>query len=126
MLLRERPDFGNRVHHALRKPRGGTDQQKQQAMMMNFMSVFFTFLFYNMPAGLNLYIGASNIFGMLESWRIRKHVRQEQDQIQVVKPAPAQPSTADTGRGRSRGASRPYAQRRRTRLAFSRELSSRN
>lgn len=73
---------------------GGTDQQKQQAMMMNFMSVFFTFLFYNMPAGLNLYIGASNIFGMLESWRIRKHVRQEQDQVQLVKAAPAQPSAA--------------------------------
>jgi len=70
---------------------GGTDQQKQQAMMMNFMSVFFTFLFYNMPAGLNLYIGASNIFGMLESWRIRKHLHQDPEQI---KPAPPQPSVA--------------------------------
>jgi len=53
---------------------GNPDQLEQQRKMMMFMSVFFIFLLYNAPSGLNLYIMASNIFGILEQWRIRKHM----------------------------------------------------
>ena len=66
-------------------PTASTDQQKQQQMMMNLMSVFMTFIFYNMPSGLNLYIGASSLFGALEQWRIRKHIDKTDEEV----PAPA-------------------------------------
>ncbi|MBP7935404.1 MAG: YidC/Oxa1 family insertase periplasmic-domain containing protein [Phycisphaerae bacterium] len=50
------------------------DQMEQQRKMMMFMSVFFIFLLYNAPSGLNLYIASSNFFGIIEQWRIRKHL----------------------------------------------------
>ena len=56
-----------------------TDQLAQQQKMMSIMMVFFGVLFYNAPAGLNLYIMSSNIFGMIEQWRIRKHIREEKE-----------------------------------------------
>lgn len=63
-------------------PRGTTaqtpgakpDQIEQQRKMMMFMSVFFMFILYNAPSGLTLYIMASNIFGIIEQWRIRQHI----------------------------------------------------
>jgi YidC/Oxa1 family membrane protein insertase len=61
-------------------PTTSTDQQKQQQMMMNFMSVFMAFIFYNMPSGLNLYIGASSLFGAIEQWRIRQHADKMDEQ----------------------------------------------
>ncbi len=51
------------------------EQMAQQQMMMNFMTVFMGFVLYNAPSGLNLYIMASNIGGIFEQWRIRKHIR---------------------------------------------------
>ena len=65
-------------------PSASTDQQKQQQMMMNIMSIFMAFIFYNMPSGLNLYIGASSLFGALEQWRIRRHIDKTDNQA----PAP--------------------------------------
>jgi membrane protein insertase Oxa1/YidC/SpoIIIJ len=44
--------------------------------MMPIMSVFFAVLLYSMPSGLNLYIMASSLFGTLEQWRIRKHIKE--------------------------------------------------
>src|SRR5262249_10455411 len=38
------------------------EQLRQQQKMMNFMSVFFSLMFYNLPCGLNLYIFTSNLF----------------------------------------------------------------
>lgn len=45
-----------------------TDQQKQQAMMAPMMGIIFSFMFYNMPAGLNLYWGASSLLGIIQQW----------------------------------------------------------
>ena len=56
------------------------DQLETQRRMMMFMSVFFMFIFYNMPAGLNLYIMSSNIFGIVEQYRIRKHLAEMDEQ----------------------------------------------
>src|SRR5437870_1923978 len=53
---------------------GSPDQLEQQRKMMMFMSVFFVLMLYNAPSGLNLYIMASNFFGILEQWRIRQHI----------------------------------------------------
>jgi len=49
-------------------------QMEQQRKMMMWMSAFFVIMFYNQPSGLNLYWMASNLFGILEQWRIRKHI----------------------------------------------------
>jgi YidC/Oxa1 family membrane protein insertase len=68
---------------------GSSDQIKQQQIMAYFMSVFMLLIFYNMPAGLNLYILTSTGVGIIEQWRIRKHVSQMKDE----KPKPAE-STA--------------------------------
>jgi len=53
------------------------DQLEQQRKMMQFMSLFFMFILYNAPSGLCLYILSSNMFGILEQWRIRKHLEEE-------------------------------------------------
>jgi membrane protein insertase Oxa1/YidC/SpoIIIJ len=47
-----------------------------------FMPVIFSFMFYRMPAGLVLYFAANAIFGMVETWYIRKY---------LIKP-PAKPA----------------------------------
>ena len=64
------------------------DQLAQQQKIMNFMMVFFGVLFYNAPAGLNLYILSSNIFGMLEQWRIRRHIAAEKARGKFAPPPP--------------------------------------
>ncbi len=62
---------------------GSSDQagqmQKQMQAMAPIMSIFFAFIFYNMPSGLNLYIMTSSVLGALEQWHIRKHVQQEKN-----------------------------------------------
>lgn len=54
------------------------DQMAQQQKIMNFMMIFFGFMFYNFPSGLNLYILTSNLLGMGEQWLIRKHIREKE------------------------------------------------
>lgn len=56
------------------QPGGNPSQFEQQRKMMMIMSVVFMFILYNAPSGLTLYIMASNIFGIIEQWRIRKHI----------------------------------------------------
>ncbi len=70
---------------------GNPDQLEQQRKMMMFMSVFFIFLLYNAPSGLNLYIMASNIFGIIEQWRIRKHMAELEAREASAPPKPAEP-----------------------------------
>jgi YidC/Oxa1 family membrane protein insertase len=55
------------------------DQMAQQQKMMSFMMIFFGFLFYNFPSGLNLYILSSNLLGMGEQWLIKKHIRDKEE-----------------------------------------------
>lgn len=60
-------------------PTGNTNQLDQQRKMMMFMSLFFVFILYNAPSGLNLYIMSSNLFGILEQIRIRKHLQEMEE-----------------------------------------------
>lgn len=57
--------------------KGIEDQLRQQKMMANMMSVMFPLMFYYMPAGLNLYWLATNVFGIFESIIIRKQLEKE-------------------------------------------------
>jgi YidC/Oxa1 family membrane protein insertase len=69
------------------------DQLEQQRKMMMFMSGFFVLFLYNAPSGLNLYIMASNLFGILEQWRIRKHLAEEEAR-KAAEPAPGSSSAS--------------------------------
>lgn len=53
-----------------------TDQQKQQRMMGNIMTIVFTVMFYHFPSGLNLYWLSSMALGILQQWLMtRKMVK---------------------------------------------------
>jgi YidC/Oxa1 family membrane protein insertase len=45
-----------------------TDQQKQQKLMGNIMTVVFTVMFYHFPSGLNIYWLSSMALGILQQW----------------------------------------------------------
>lgn len=50
-----------------------TDQQKQQKLMGNIMTIVFTVMFYNFPSGLNIYWLSSMALGILQqSWTMRR------------------------------------------------------
>jgi len=51
-------------------------QQDSMQRMMPMMSVMMLFVFYHGPSGLNLYVMFSSLFGALEQWWIRKHIRE--------------------------------------------------
>ncbi|MGE3535304.1 MAG: membrane protein insertase YidC, partial [Parachlamydiales bacterium] len=55
-----------------------TDQQKQQKMMGNIMTIVFTVMFYHFPSGLNIYWLSSMALGILQQWFMnRKMVQQK-------------------------------------------------
>jgi YidC/Oxa1 family membrane protein insertase len=59
----------SKIGMAQQKDKGAlTDQQKQMQSAGNIMTVVFTFMFYNMPSGLNIYWIFSTLFGMLQQW----------------------------------------------------------
>jgi YidC/Oxa1 family membrane protein insertase len=68
------------------------DPMAQQQKMMSFMMIFFGLMFYNFPSGLNLYILSSNILGMVEQWRIRKHIREKEARGELLPVKPKAPS----------------------------------
>ncbi len=49
-----------------------TDQQKQQKMMGNIMTIVFTVMFYHFPSGLNIYWLSSMALGILQQWLMSK------------------------------------------------------
>lgn len=69
------------------KPPAMTPEQKQQQKMMMWMTtLLFPLMLYPMPSGLNIYIFASTIFGVIESKIIRRHI----DQQEALKPTGVQ------------------------------------
>ena len=53
-------------------PKMLTDQQKQQKMMGNIMTIVFTVMFYHFPSGLNIYWLSSLLLAMLQQWWMTK------------------------------------------------------
>ncbi len=50
-------------------------QQRQTQMISQYMILLFPLFLYNAPSGLNLYICASTIGGLVDSWLVRRHLR---------------------------------------------------
>jgi YidC/Oxa1 family membrane protein insertase len=65
------------------KVKSGDAQQDAQAdmqkKMMMFMPIMISLMFYNMPAGLILYFTVSSLFGMMETWYIRRFLIKKDD-----------------------------------------------
>ncbi|MBI3834826.1 MAG: YidC/Oxa1 family insertase periplasmic-domain containing protein [Planctomycetes bacterium] len=67
-----------------------TEQQRQQQQTMQnmvpIMSLMMLFIFYSAPSGLTLYVMASSLFGTIEQWWIRKHIREQEAAGTLHKP----------------------------------------
>jgi YidC/Oxa1 family membrane protein insertase len=61
------------------KPPAMTPEQAQQQKMMQWMSLLFPVFLYNGPSGLNLYILTSTTIGIIESKKIRDHIKQREE-----------------------------------------------
>lgn len=64
-----------------------TDQQKQQQQMMKIMPFIFPFLLYKAPSGLTLYILASTGAGIVDSYLVRRHLKQLEAEGKLDAPA---------------------------------------
>jgi YidC/Oxa1 family membrane protein insertase len=61
------------------KPPSMTPEQEQQQKIMTWMTtLMFPVMLYKGPSGLNLYITASTLFGIIESKIIRDHIKQRE------------------------------------------------
>ena len=61
------------------KPASMTPEQKQQQKMMQWMVLLFPIMLYGGPSGLNLYILTSTAIGIVESKRVRDHIKQQEE-----------------------------------------------
>ncbi|MES2345324.1 MAG: membrane protein insertase YidC [Chlamydiota bacterium] len=52
-----------------------TDQQKQQKLMGNIMTIVFAVMFYHFPSGLNLYWLSSMVLGIVQQWYMTKKMK---------------------------------------------------
>jgi YidC/Oxa1 family membrane protein insertase len=55
------------------------EQEQQQKIMQWMMPVLFPLMLYNGPSGLNLYILTSTLTGIIESKKIRDHIKQREE-----------------------------------------------
>jgi YidC/Oxa1 family membrane protein insertase len=61
------------------KPAAATPEQETQYKMMQYMSLLFPIFLYTGPSGLNLYILTSTGIGIVESKRIRDHIKEKEE-----------------------------------------------
>ena len=67
--------FQQKLTSAANTQKPVTDQQRQQKMMGNIMTIVFTVLFYHFPAGLNIYWISSMLLGILQQWWVNKQIQ---------------------------------------------------
>ncbi len=60
-------------------PPAANDQAAQQQHIMRVMVLIFPVMLYSAPSGLTLYILASTAAGILDSYLVRKHVREQEE-----------------------------------------------
>jgi YidC/Oxa1 family membrane protein insertase len=66
--------------HYTPKPPATTPEQETQQKMMKWMSLLFPIFLYPTPSGLCLYIFTSTSIGIIESKRIRDHIKQKEEE----------------------------------------------
>ncbi|MEM1107494.1 MAG: membrane protein insertase YidC [Planctomycetota bacterium] len=75
----------------LTTPPAQTEQQRQQQMIMKFMPFMFPIFLYSAPAGLTLYICCSTLAGIVDSYIVRKHVREQEEAGTLFDKKPVKP-----------------------------------
>ena len=60
-------------------PPPATPEQEQQQKIMRIMPFIFPVFLYSAPSGLTLYICCSTLAGIVDSWIVRRHVKQAED-----------------------------------------------
>lgn len=75
----------------LTTPPPQNDQQRQQQMIMKFMPFMFPVFLYSAPAGLTLYICCSTLAGIVDSYIVRKHVREQEEAGTLFDKKPVKP-----------------------------------
>lgn len=75
----------------LTTPPAQTDQQRQQQKIMKFMPFMFPVFLYSAPAGLTLYICCSTLAGIVDSYLVRKHVREQEEAGTLFDKKPVKP-----------------------------------
>ncbi len=75
----------------LTTPPAANEQQAQQQKMMKFMILLFPVFLYFAPSGLNLYILASTGAGIVDSYIVRKHIKEQEASGELFKPKPVKP-----------------------------------
>lgn len=56
-------------------PKAADEQQAQTQKISQYMILIFPLFLYNSPSGLNLYIFASTLGGLFDTWLVRRHMR---------------------------------------------------
>lgn len=64
------------------------EQARINQTTANIMCILFPVMMYSMPSGLTLYWMATNVFGIFESLRIRKQIREEKERKEREGPPP--------------------------------------
>jgi YidC/Oxa1 family membrane protein insertase len=67
-------------------PPAANEQAAQQQKMMKFMTLLFPFFLYSAPSGLTLYILSSTTAGMIDSYLVRKHIKEQEESGELFKP----------------------------------------
>nr|MBX2852565.1 YidC/Oxa1 family membrane protein insertase [Phycisphaeraceae bacterium] len=67
------------------------EQQATQQKIMRIMPLLFPFFLYSAPAGLTLYICASTMAGIVDSYIVRKHVKELEESGELFKPKQHKP-----------------------------------
>ena len=75
----------------LTTPPPANEQAAQQQKMMKFMVLLFPVMLYSAPSGLTLYILASTCAGILDSYVVRKHVKQQEEAGLLLNATPKKP-----------------------------------
>ncbi|MEM9884006.1 MAG: YidC/Oxa1 family insertase periplasmic-domain containing protein [Planctomycetota bacterium] len=75
----------------LTTPPPQNDQQRQQQAIMKFMPFLFPVFLYSAPSGLTLYICASTLAGIVDSYLVRKHVREQEEAGTLFDKKPVKP-----------------------------------
>ena len=75
----------------LTTPEPTNDQQRQQQKIMRIMPFLFPVMLYSAPSGLTLYITCSTLAGIVDSWIVRKHVKEQEEAGTLFDKKPPKP-----------------------------------
>ena len=106
------------------QPVATTPEAQMQQKMMKYMSiVMFPMILYSQPSGLNVYMITSALLGIIESKRIRDHIKEEDDRraqgLVIVDADPKAPNDLRPGQVRRAGSAGKDAKAEKPTTGFS-------